>query len=270
MNGSVAAGRSRFISKYAGILRVSLQTALAYRANVLSGFLFYTMYIVVFFNLWRAIYAGGGVEGLSFRQMIWYLCITELIGFGTRVNLDIANQVKTGEIAYQLLRPYSYIGFRFASVAGEMLYRLFTYGLLALALGFLTVGPIDGFRPWTLAPSLMSVFLGIGIHFMSMTAIGLAAFRIEETVGLYLVYQKLVFMLGMFIPVEFLPDWLASIARNLPFSYVTWAPARLVVGFTWELFLQVIAAQLFWFAVISCIAVLQYRSGIKSVQSQGG
>ena len=38
-------------------------------------------------------------------------------------------------------------------------------------------------------------------------------------------------MLGMFIPVEFLPGWLQTITRYLPFSYMTWAPARLIVAF---------------------------------------
>jgi len=226
--------------------------------------------LFVFFNLWRAIYAGGGVEGLTFQQMIWYLCITELVASGASVKMDIDDQVKTGEIAYQLIRPYSYIGFQLSSFIGEMLFRLAAFSVLAMLIGFLMVGPIEGFKVWTLPLSFISVLLGIGISFCSRMAIGLAAFKIEETRGIFLVYQKLVFMLGIFIPIEFLPHWLQLIAKNLPFSYVAWAPARLMVGFSWELFAQIISAQLFWFAVTLGIVILQYCSGVKSIQSQGG
>jgi len=267
---SAAINRRFRISKYAGILRVNLQTALTYRANVAIGFISYSFYLFVFFNLWRAIYAGGGVKGLTFQQMIWYLCITELVGFGANVRLDIDNQVKTGKIAYQLIRPYSYIGYQLSAVIGDMIYRLAAYSVLALVIGFLMVGPIEGFEIWTLPLSFISILLGIGINFFSRMAIGLAAFKIEETIGLNLVYQKLVFMLGTFIPIEFLPGWLQLIARNLPFSYVAWAPARLTVGFSWSLFGQIIPAQLFWLAVIFGIVVLQYRNGVKSIQGQGG
>lgn len=258
------------LSKYMGVLRVSVQTALTYRANLAISFLFYAMFLFVFFNLWRAIYSGGGVKGMTFQQMIWYLCITELISYGARVRQDISNQVKSGEIAYQLIRPYSYVGFQLASCVGEILYRLIAFSGLALAIGFLMVGPIAGFQIWTLPLSLLSMLFGIAINFFSLMAIGLLAFRIEETSGVNLIYQKLVFMLGTFIPVEFLPRWLQIVAKNLPFSYVAWAPARLAVGFSWELFFQIIPMQVLWLAVSLGLTTMLYRSGIKKLQGMGG
>ena len=58
----------------------------------------------------------------------------------------------------------------------------------------------------------------IHIYLLLSMCLGLTAFFLEENSGLRFIYSKLVFMLGTFLPLEFLPGWLANIARCLPFS----------------------------------------------------
>lgn len=254
------------------VFRISLQNAFVYRSNVLGGLLFYTLFIFVFFNLWRAIYLGGRVAGYSLTQMVWYLCMTELIVFGSRSSVfsQMNEDVKSGSIAYQLNRPYHYVIYQFFNALGGMVFNLFIYGLLAIVLGLMMVGPIPGFRFITLPLVLLSGVLGMMINFFLLMTLGLTAFRMEENLAFYLIYQKLVFMLGMFVPVEFLPDWLQGLARWLPFSYVAWAPARLMVAFTWDLFWEVLPVQLLWAVLSMTLAVGMYRYGISGVQANGG
>jgi len=260
------------MKKYWMIFRISLQNAFVYRSNVLGGLLFYTLFIFVFFNLWRAIYQGGQVAGYSLTQMVWYLCMTELIAFGCRNNVfgQMNEEIKSGSIAYQLNRPYHYVIYQFFNALGGMVFNLSIYGLMAIGLGLVFVGPIAGFRLITLPLVLLSGVLGMVINFFFMMTLGLTAFRLEENLAFYLIYQKLVFMLGMFIPVEFLPDWLQRLARWFPFSYVTWAPARLMVAFSWELFWNVLPVQLLWAALSVALAMGMYRYGISGIQANGG
>ena len=86
--------------KYRTIARIHLMHSLQYRANLLGGFAMYAMFLFVFFCLWRTIYAAGAPEDYTIAQVIWYLCITELISFGTRTNVftEIAQDVKNGTI----------------------------------------------------------------------------------------------------------------------------------------------------------------------------
>ena len=70
--------------KYILTFRLALSNAFLYRGNLLAGFATYAMFIFVFLFLWRAIYQGGGVEGLTLSQVIWYLCVTEIISFGAK------------------------------------------------------------------------------------------------------------------------------------------------------------------------------------------
>ena len=262
----------RCLRTYFTAMRVSLSGALQYRANVFTGFAFYALFIYVFFCLWSAIYAGGSVENFSFTQMIWYLCVTELISYGSRVNIcgDITGEVKSGSIAYQLLRPYQYIGYVFASNMGTVLFRMACFGVIGIILGFLFVGPIPGFAIWSLPFSILSIFIGILIDFSLNMAIGLTAFTIEENNGISLVYSKCVFMLGTFIPVEFLPVWMQGAVKNMPFSYVAWAPAKLTVAFSWENFFYLVPRQLFWLAVGIGLSAWLYHRGLKRIQSHGG
>lgn len=269
MSGQACARQAR---KYGTVFRVSLQNAFAYRANLPVNMAFYLLFLFVFFNLWRAIYQGGQVTGYSFTQMIWYLCITELISFGagTGIFREMGEDVKSGAIAYQLGRPYSYLSYQLFNALGGMAFKFIAFSALALAVGFAMVGPIEGFQPATLLLSGLSILLGMLINFFFLMALGLSAFRLEENSGLYLVYQKLVFMLGTFIPVEFLPAWLQGVARVLPFSYVSWAPARLAVNFSFAAFWELVPVQLIYLGLAIALAKGMYRMGVRGIQANGG
>lgn len=257
---------------YAAVARIHLHQAVIYRSNVLGGMLFYALIIFIFFSLWRAIYRGGEVSGYSLAQVVWYLCVTELLVFGCRTPVfgQLNEDIKTGALAYQLNRPYHYVWYQFAGALGGIAFNLAVFGILALVLGLLMVGPLPGFQLIYLPLGLLSGLLGIVINFFLQMCLGLTAFRLEENGAFFLLYQKLVFMLGMFIPLEFLPDRLQQIARWLPFPYVAWAPARLIVAFSWDLFWPVIAAQLGWAVVAVGLALWSYAAGIKGIQANGG
>ena len=71
-------------------------------------------------HLWDVVAAQGAVSGASRRELVWYLAITEWIVLSLPlVHLTIEQDVKTGDIAYRLPRPISYLGFRLAESAGD-------------------------------------------------------------------------------------------------------------------------------------------------------
>ena len=260
------------LRKYGVIARVHVQNAFNYRARVVSGLLFYTLFIFVFFSLWGAIYKEGSVHGYTHGQVVWYLIVTELVVFGCRIPIvgEINEDIKTGNMAYLLNRPAHYIAYQAAAAVGHVAVNLLFTGTLAVALGMVFVGPVPNFQWAALPLMLFSVVLGITLQFFALMAVGLTAFRLEDNSAVYLIYQKLVFMLGMFLPVEFLPGWLQGIARVLPFSYVAWGPARLFVDFSWGLFLQVVPMQVLWISVMLGVSLLMYRGGMRNLQANGG
>ena len=260
------------LRKYSAIARMNILNALQYPANLVARIVFYTVFISIFFCLWGDIYQNSAVHGYTFTQMIWYLCITELITFCARSDIyrQMSTDIKNGDIAYLLVRPCNYVWFQFSFSLGEMLASLAMFGCYAIVLAWVYVGPLPCFPLDGIIPMFLSVLLGIAINFFMLMILGMTAFIWEENSGFYLVFQKLVFMLGMFMPVEFLPMWLQNITKLLPFSYITWAPARLIVAFDWAFFWQVFPMQLMWAVGIIALAMFVYSRAVVYVQGQGG
>jgi ABC-2 type transport system permease protein len=260
------------LRKYFVVMKVSFANSMAYRANTVARFCFYTLFIYVFMNLWKAIYAEGNVHGYTHTQMVWYLIMTEFIGFActSRVYNTMNDDVKSGAVAYQLGRPMHYVFYQFASSAGQILMNATVFGVFAAVLGLAFVGPLESFTPWEIPALLASVALSVTLNFFFLMLIGLSAFVIEDNAAIYLIYQKLSFMLGMFLPVEFLPDWLQPIAKGLPFSYVHWAPAKLFVNYSPGLALELIPMQALWAAAAVVAVLVSYRLCVRRLQVNGG
>lgn len=260
------------LRKYAVIARISLQNAIHYRVTTISAFLFYTLFIYVFTMLWKAIYQEGSVHGYSYQQIVWYLIMTEFVGFacGTGIFRTMNEDIKSGSIAYLLGRPTHYVFYQLANSSGQVLINAVSFGFLAALLGLVFVGPLPGFHPASLPPVCLSVVLAVMINFFFMMLIGLSSFIMEENFALFLIYQKLNFMLGMFLPVEFLPGWLQPVAKSLPFSYMYWAPGKLFVNYSPALFWQLVPRQVAWAAVLIVLTLLVYRASVRRLQVNGG
>jgi ABC-2 type transport system permease protein len=178
--------------------------------------------------------------------------------------------VKSGAIAYLIGRPTHYVFYQLANSLGQIALNFVCFGTLAVALGMLFVGPLYTFTVAGLLPLLLSIALSIVLNYFFLMLIGLSAFIMEDNFALFVIYQKLCFMLGMFLPVEFLPPWLQPVAKSLPFSYVYWAPARLFVDFSPGLAWELIPRQVAWALVSVVLVLVCYRLSVRRLQVNGG
>ncbi len=260
------------IRKYGLIIGTSFQNSLAYGANFLFDTFFYAFVLFIFLQLWRAIYGhGGAIAGYSLNQMIWYCVITEMIAFsGSNIFYSLNEEIKNGNIAYALNKPYHYISYQLANGLGLMGIKIIINGLFGVFLGLLYIGPLNGFHVNYLPLIILLVCNGLILNFFAITCLGLTAFWLEENTAFFWIYQKLSFMLGLFLPVEFFPGWLQKLALVLPFPYVFYGPARLAVAFSWEKFWPILWVQLGYSGLFLVLALLIYRKGVKSLHVNGG
>jgi ABC-2 type transport system permease protein len=252
--------------------RTSVQNNLAYAANFLFDTFLYMFLVSIFIQLWRTIFAGGAtIAGYSLPQMIWYSIMTELITFsGGSIFHDLNAEIKAGNIAYTLNKPYHYIWYQLANSAGVMLFKLLINGIAAITLGLIFVGPLPDFRWLHLPFILIAILNGLLLNFLILTSLGLTAFWLEENTAFFWIYQKLGFMLGLFLPLEFFPNWLQKIASYLPFPYITYAPAKLAVKFSWDWFTRTMVLQYCMIFGFGAIAFAIYRKGVKLLNVNGG
>lgn len=211
--------------------------------------------------------------GFTLHAILWYLVVTETsthTADGGNLVQRIGEEVKSGDLARVLIRPYSYVAYQFAVFWGELALRLPVQATLAAAVVWVAIGPPPTSGAAALI-ALLSVALSLTINFLACTGIGLLAFWFEESLPFYWVYQKLVFTIGgLFIPLELLPEWLAGIAARLPFASVAYTPGRLFLGAAPDSILQALSLQVFWVAALACAVSLLYASGIRKLSIHGG
>jgi viologen exporter family transport system permease protein len=239
--------------KYLAVARLRLMGALMYDRDVLVRSGFMVVALVVFVQLWTTTYTATGtiqVQGFSLKDLVWYLVITEVVALSTpRVAQTIDIEVRSGDVAYALARPYSYPLYHLAAFWGETILRLPINALLGSIVALLAVGP----PPTTLTGVMMTVVLGVGaitLKGMLEVLIGLTAFWVEDTQPAEWIYGKfLITVGGLFLPLELFPAWLAAISRALPFASITYAPARAFVSNDVASLAPIAAVQVAWLAL---------------------
>jgi ABC-2 type transport system permease protein len=262
---------------YGAIFATSFRDQLAYAGQLALRGLFLAMILFVFLQLWRATYeaqgtgAGGTLGGFTIAQMLWYLALAESIILSRpRITLEIDREVRTGEIAYVLLRPYGYAGYRLARYLAERLLRFGICLALGTALALLYVGPVP-LSPPSLAAALVALALALLLDFLAMLGIGLLAFWVEDTTSITLLYDRLVMLLGgMMLPLDVFPEPIATVARALPFSQLVYGPARLALSSTPQELAPLLLRQVVALAVTGLLVHRLHAAAFHRIHSNGG
>ncbi|MBN2878004.1 MAG: hypothetical protein JXN65_00030 [Clostridia bacterium] len=260
------------IRKYLTIFNISLRNAVYYNKNLFGGVIMYTLFIYVFFRLWGVIYSSNTIANYTYSQMIWYVCITEMtsLTIGTTTLYKISQDIKNGDIAYQLGRPYNYLMYVFSNTMGASFVKFCLYILTGGILGTVLVG-IPNIESAVMVPYfVLSFVLSIIMQFSMLMTIALSAFFVEESRPFFFIYSKFILMLGTFVPIEFFPSWLQKPLKYLPFSLVTWGPAKIFVAFNISQATNTIMMQTTWAVVLAAICYFVFKKGVRNVHVHGG
>jgi ABC-2 type transport system permease protein len=252
--------------KYLFIARTRLMGALMYDRDIVVRSAFMLVALVVFVQLWTTTYQSTNqevIQGFSLRHLVWYLVITEIVALSTpRVAQTIDAEVRSGDIAYMLSRPYSYPLYHLASFWGETLVRLPLNAIVGGLVAFVAVGPPPT-DPFAIAAATVLTVGAITLKGMIEILIGLTAFWVEDTQPAEWIYAKFLLTIGgTFLPLDLFPDWLATISRSLPFAAIAYAPARAFIGLDFAAFVPLLLPQLTWLVVawVGVLAVFSHAS----------
>ncbi len=260
------------MKKYFEIGKINLMNNLAYSSEFFLKSFFILIILFIFVNIWKAAYAGKEIiDGFTLAMIIWYMLMTEsIVTSGSTVIREVNADIQSGSVAYQLNKPYSYIGYYFAkSISYKLISCVITFVIGAI-LVYLLVGGIK-ISLISIPLILISVILALTLDFFMLLCIALVAFWFEDTTSLRWIYDKILFTIGgMLVPLEIFPDWLEKISTVLPFSFAVYQPAKLFVNFNMARFLEVVGAQIAYILVFVVIAIIIYRKGIGRVTINGG
>lgn len=213
---------------------------------------------------------------VSLGQMLTYgmlaMTMDTLFRATTWVRYYIADQVRTGAIQMDLLRPLDFQFHLLARSSGEMLLSLATLGIP----GYLTGALFLGLRP----PS--SIINGL-FFLISLVLAYLVAFSLNFIVGVAAVYstgaQRISwvyysvqrFFSGQMVPLWIFPPLLVQVANLLPFQSLVGIPLSIYIG---RLSLgeagQAMLIQVFWVMALLVLSRLIWQHAHTRLTVQGG
>lgn len=260
--------------KYLAVFGITLRQRLAYLTEQLARGAFLAVVIFVFVYLWRTTFGVSGsvrLGGFSLAQMIWYLVFTEAIATAMpRTRMAIDREVRSGDLAYRLNKPYSYLLFHYGATMAECLLNFAANVAIGGAVAWWMVGGFP-YRWEAAAAQAVTVWSAFSLAFFLAAAVGLCAFWMEDTAGLGLMVERTMWILGgMLIPIDLFPPALQTIARTLPFADIIGAPARLIVDWNPAFWAETVARQGVWLAALAGLATWIYRAGVRRVHVNGG
>jgi len=268
----VLSARTSTLRKYFCIGEISLANRLVYLADHFASSLFLILILFIFSQLWKTVLGTGGtIAGLDSTRMLWYMVFTEVMVISTpATHRLVSDEVKNGDIAYKLTRPYSYILYYFAAHCGEFLARFVTNLAVGSAFAYLVMGPLTVY--WAgMGWAALGLALAVAVNFLENFSLALLAFWLEDNRPFFWILSKLVFIFGgLFVPVEAYPEGLRQLSYLLPLRYGVSAPARLIVSFDYGFLRQMIVGQLIWVTALSLVTTAMFRKGVRRVHVHGG
>jgi ABC-2 type transport system permease protein len=258
------------LKPYAAAFASGFLRALREPGEIAVRVIFYAVILVVFAALWRAAVEanGGSISGYDYPSLLWYVAGAEgaVIATKPRMIEDIGEDIGSGDVAVEMLRPVSVVGFRIMVEMGEAMVRL----SCAVAIGAIFVAARVGLPPDPVAAALVvpAAVLAVACNLSTQFAFAGAAFWMHESKGMWFLYQKLVFLVGgMLLPLELMPSWLAAAARVLPFWTMSYIPARLLSGHFEP---ALIVVQIGWLGALIAAALWVFSMGERRLQAVGG
>ena len=263
------------MKKYLYIYKSELMSSLQYVVNILFKLVNFVILIFIFMNLWNYIYDDPSelINGYSKSQMIWYVIITEIIWLSTegrKYCRRISNDVKSGNIAYMMNKPYSYIAYAVFSHLGETTIRLIISVVVGFTMGVIFLRELPSISILAVIMVLISGILAIVINSLFITFIGLISFIIEDSNPIFWLYSKMILILGTLFPVEFFPGIISQIVRYSPIYVTCYGPAKLFVDFNVESAIEIFISQMVYIGIAWIMCYALYRKGVKKLNVTGG
>ena len=264
------------------ILRTCIEERLVYRADFMLGTLFRFLPIITQIFLWAAIFgvgtsnAQGTIQGYGYRDMVaYYLLAMVARAFSSMPGLasGIARDVRDGQIKKYLTQPIDLLGYLFwHRIAHKLVY--YVIATLPFALVFwLCRSYFPGWPDsFTIAAFCLSLVLGFLLGFLIEALIGLISFWFLEVSSLLFIYMMLnYFLSGHMIPLDLLPDSVNNVIQFLPFKYLAYTPAAIMLGrYSHPELIHELSIAASWIVVLFIANRIAFARGVKRYGAFGG
>jgi ABC-2 type transport system permease protein len=253
--------------------RYSTYTA-ATLAGVFTNSVFGVIISFVYIAVWKENPDAGGydvTDALTFAWLAQAMLMTVAIFAGGSTD-DVADRIRTGDVAIDLYRPVSFLGWWLATDLGRATYHLLSRGVAPTVVGALLFDLRYPDSVLTALAFLVSVTLAVVVSFGVRMLVAMSAFWLLDQTGVAnLAMLFAVFFSGLAVPLVLFPGWTRDVVMLLPWSAFVQVPADIWLGQrTGMRVLGGLAFQAGWAAMLLLVAGGVLRLAKRKVVVQGG
>lgn len=263
------------MNSYAAIFLCRISALFQYRAAALAGLSTQLFWGFVKVMILTAFYAGStSVQPLSLAQAISFTWLSQALLQLLPWNLDkeLEAQVKTGNVAYELLRPLDLYWLWFVRALAM---RILPTIMRAIPVFIVSGLFLDLSAPVSLNAAvafLVSLLFGSWVAAAITTLVIISLFWTISGEGVQRLMPSVALLFsGMIVPLPLFPDWAQSFLNLQPFRCVIDIPCRLYTGV-----IPVgdapyyMALQIAWALILIAVGRVLMRKAVSRMVIQGG
>jgi ABC-2 type transport system permease protein len=263
---------------YAAVAARSFRRYSTYTAATLAGIFTNSVFGVIisftYIAVWQQRPDAGGYDvsdALTYAWIAQALIMTVAIWGGGATD-EVAQRIRTGDVAIDLYRPVSLLGWFLAADVGRAGYHLLTRGLAPTAIGFWLFDLHPPAGPVALLGFLVAVLLAVVVSFAIRMLVAASAFWLLDANGLRnLMIVCSTFFSGLVVPLVLFPGAWRDVVTALPWAAYVQVPVDVWLGHRTGLDLVAgLAFQAGWAVALLALCQAVLRLATRQVVVQGG
>ncbi len=260
---------------YLSVFLMRAKMELRYRGAVVGGILCQIFFGLILVSLYGALYEGRpqavslkGVSSYVWLQQIFFRMLLSSDG-------DLAQKIRTGDIAYDLCRPVDLYGFYYVRIMAQKLVGSLLRGLPILLFALLLPGDLGLMLPASL-PALLWAAAGIlpgllCVCAMENITVGITMRTLDPRGVQSLLNLLMTLLAGNVLPLTLFPDAWQRVLTLLPWAQLLDAPIRLYTGTEAVSGApRVLLVQALWTALLVGAGMHLWKRNAKKMVLQGG
>lgn len=260
--------------------KIRFNEAIQYKTSAIAGVITQLVWGCMYIMLYSAFMKNGNSTGMSVHQMSTYMWLQQafiIMMSLWRIDEDIFEDIRNGNIAMQLVKPINIYNMWYARIFGKKLamaiLRMVPMIIIASLPFWGEYSLIIQTNPMILLLSIISLIFSIALIMSYIMLMMSATLILISDEGIKILFRlTLEFFSGSVIPIDFMPTQFVQFIKFTPFYYMQNMSYNIYSGYYSDIHTILISfvMQIVWIIILTILSRNIIKNRLKKIVVQGG